>query len=114
MRYHETHYYYPTPRHLHSRNHCLDHPGLWLPDRRNKDRHRRVGSDHVHRFWQLDITKLLRMEVGEMMAFDEPTYCQKKLIASRGLVVNDWLVYRENPSDLTIVHRYTGEIKILQ
>lgn len=44
----------------------------------------------------------------------KPTYCQKKLIASRGLIVNDWLVYRENPSDLMVVHRYTGEIRVLQ
>ncbi len=44
----------------------------------------------------------------------EPTYCQKKFIASCCLVVNDWLVYRENPSDLMVVHRYTGEIRVLQ
>ena len=54
---------------------------------------------------------------GERMTrvdLKEPTYCQKKLIASRALVVNDWLVYRENPSDLMVVHRYTGEIRVLQ
>ena len=45
---------------------------------------------------------------------EEPTYCQKKFIASRALVVNDWMVYRENPSDLMIIHRYTGEIRVLQ
>lgn len=44
----------------------------------------------------------------------EPTYCQKKLIASCGLIVNDWLVYRENPDDLVIVHRHTGEIRNLK
>lgn len=44
----------------------------------------------------------------------KPTYCQKKFIASRGLVVNDWLVYRENPGDLMVVNRHTGEIRVLQ
>lgn len=44
----------------------------------------------------------------------KPTYCQKKFIASRGLVVNDWRVYRENTGDLIVVHRHTGEIRVLQ
>lgn len=43
----------------------------------------------------------------------DPTYCQKKLIASRGLIVNDWMVYQEYDDGLAIIHRTTGEIKIL-
>ena len=43
----------------------------------------------------------------------ELTYCQKKLIASRGLIVNDWMIYQEYDDGLAIIHRTTGEIKIL-
>ena len=43
----------------------------------------------------------------------EPPYCQKKLIAGRGLIVNDWLIYQEYDDGLAIIHRTTGEIKIL-
>lgn len=43
----------------------------------------------------------------------KPTYCQKKFLASRGLIVNEWLVYREYPDCLAVIHRTTGEILFL-
>jgi len=43
-----------------------------------------------------------------------PTLKQKKLIEEAGWNPNNWLVERDLPSEMILIHRNTGTLKVLK
>ena len=43
-----------------------------------------------------------------------PTVAQKKLLAARRLNVENWLIERDTPELLVIVHRFSGQTRVIR
>ena len=43
-----------------------------------------------------------------------PTVAQKKLLAARRLNVENWLIERDTPEVLVVVHRYSGQTRTIR
>ena len=43
-----------------------------------------------------------------------PTVAQKKLLAARRLDPDNWLIERDTPEVLVVVHRYSGQTRTIR